>query len=201
MNSSQYRPFVSDNRPDWDHYFADMLHLIGRRSTCERHHVGAIITVDNQIVATGYNGAPSGMKHCSELGGCMRTRDGIESGTHQEHCRAVHAEENAMLRAGPQAKGGVLYTSLQPCTICARKIINAKIVKVVFREGYPDQEGTDMLNEAGVEVLYLPEEPLRPEMFLGRLFELNDERIMRVLHTNVLDDLTSNPTVWMKLGV
>ena len=147
-----------DTRPGWDVYFSDMCPFVARRSTCLRHHVGAIVTVDNQIVATGYNGAPAGMKHCAELGGCMRERDKIPSGTRQEHCRAVHAEENALLRAGQAARGGVLYVTMQPCVMCARKIINAGIKKVVFRQSYPDTMGVKMLNEAEVVVVNL--EPL-----------------------------------------
>lgn len=147
-------------RPGWINYFMSMLPLIARRSTCERHQVGAIITIDNQIVTTGYNGAPRGLKHCSELGGCMRDRDKIPSGTRQEHCRAVHSEQNAILSAaarGISVAGGTMYVSLQPCGLCARSIINAQLSRVFYGEAYPDPPGIEMLQEAGIDVSHVPE--------------------------------------------
>jgi len=149
------------NRPSWEDYFLDMLPKVAARSTCLRHKLGAIITVDNQIVTTGYNGAPKGLKHCDELGGCLRDKENIPSGTQQERCRAVHAEENAILQAavrGLSIAGGVLYTTMQPCVMCARKIINAGILAVYYQVEYPDKAGIKMLNEATIPVIFVPRE-------------------------------------------
>jgi dCMP deaminase len=142
-------------RPTWDEYFVDLVPLIARRSTCLRHHIGAVITVDNQIVTTGYNGPPKGCKHCDELGGCLRDREKIPSGTRHERCRAAHAEQNAIIQAavrGISIKGGTLYTTYNPCMICSRAIINAQLRRVVFYKHYPDEMGWEMLEEAGIEL-------------------------------------------------
>ena len=145
-------------RPSWDEYWLNLLPLLALRSTCLRkgRQASAIITIDNQIVTTGYNGAPRGLAHCEDLGGCLRDREGIKSGTYQERCRAVHAEENAIVQAAVQGRsiaGGTLYTTMQPCVMCSRKIINARIRRVVFTRKYPDDLGLDMLQEAEIPVL------------------------------------------------
>ena len=146
------------NRPSWDEYWLNLLPWLALRSTCLRkgRQAAAIIVVDDQIVTTGYNGAPRKLKHCEELGGCLRDREGIKSGTHQERCRAVHAEQNAIIQAAVQGRsisGGTLYTTMQPCVLCSRTIINARIERVVFTTTYPDDLGLDMLQEALIEVL------------------------------------------------
>lgn len=143
------------DRPSWDEYWTALLPLLARRSTCIRRQLAAIIVVNNQIVTTGYNGAPKHLPHCEDMGGCLRDQEGIKSGTHQERCRAVHAEENAIIQAAVQGRsivGGILYSTAQPCVMCSRKIINAGLKRVVFQEKYPDDLGLDMLKAAGLEL-------------------------------------------------
>jgi len=128
--------------------------LVAGRSTCLRRHVGALIVKDKKILATGYNGAPTGIRHCEEVG-CIRERLGIPPGQRHELCRGVHAEENAIVQAatsGVSIKGATLYSTTHPCILCSKLIINARITRVVVLEGYPDELSLQMLNEAGVVV-------------------------------------------------
>ncbi len=146
---------VVHNRPDWDEYFLEIAHVVAKRSTCLRRHIGAVIVKDKQILTTGYNGAPSGLAHCLELG-CLRDELGIPSGTRHEICRALHAEQNAIIQAalhGISTKGSTLYCTHQPCILCAKTVINAGIKRVVFEGHYPDQSARDILNEAGIELV------------------------------------------------
>lgn len=142
-------------RISWNEYFMNITEDVSLRSTCRRK-VGAIITIDNKIKTTGYNGAPKGLKHCSDNGGCMRTMHNIESGTRQEFCRAVHAEQNAIIQAavdGVKIKGGTLYVNTYPCSICARMIINAEIKRIVYDSDYQDPLAKELLNESDIEVI------------------------------------------------
>jgi dCMP deaminase len=143
-------------RIGWDEYFARMVEVVKLRSTCLRHQFGAIITMNNQIRGTGYNGAPAGMPHCSEVG-CIRDKMNIPSGTRHEICMAVHAEQNAILRALEfgELKGATLYTNSYPCQICAKLMINAGIKRVVLSGTYSTTDGIKLLNDAGVKVDYL----------------------------------------------
>ena len=144
------------SRPSWDEYFIEITNIVAKRSNCESRKVGAIITVDNQIIATGYNGASKGLHHCVDVGGCLRKRNNIESGTRQEVCRAVHAEQNAIISAavrGVSIKGGTLYTNTYPCSICARMLINAEIKRIVYDSDYSDPLSKDLLNESGIEIV------------------------------------------------
>lgn len=144
-------------RPSWDEYFMEIVELIKTRSTCIRRQVGALIVKDKRILATGYNGAPTGCTHCSELG-CMRERLQIPSGQRHELCRAIHAEQNAIVQAaysGTSVKGGVLYVTNQPCVLCAKMIINAGITKIVFKGEYPDELAMELLKEARIRVVKL----------------------------------------------
>lgn len=141
-------------RPSWDEYFMDIVELIKTRSTCLRRQVGALIVKDKRILATGYNGAPTGCKHCMEIG-CMREKLNIPSGQRHELCRAIHAEQNAIVQAansGTSVQGGTLYVTHQPCVLCAKMAINAGIKKIIFKGEYPDELSMNMLDEAGVEV-------------------------------------------------
>ncbi len=141
-------------RPDWDEYFMDIAALVARRSTCLRRNVGAVLVRERRILATGYNGAPSGLRHCLEVG-CMRTQMNIPSGERHELCRGLHAEQNAIIQAalhGVSVKGSSLYCTNHPCIICAKMIINAGIVRIHFREGYMDRLAEEMLKEAGIGV-------------------------------------------------
>jgi dCMP deaminase len=142
------------SRPDWDTYFLDIVELVSRRSTCLRRLVGAGLVRDKRILATGYNGAPSKLQHCLEIG-CLRKQRQVPSGERHELCRGLHAEQNAIIQAalhGVSAKGSTLYCTNHPCVICAKMIINAGIVRIVIRDGYSDKLAADMLTEAGISV-------------------------------------------------
>ncbi|MBR5316250.1 MAG: cytidine/deoxycytidylate deaminase family protein [Firmicutes bacterium] len=146
------------NRPSWDEYFMQIAELTAQRSTCLRRHVGAAIVKDKHIIATGYNGAPRGLKHCDELGGCLRQKMQIPSGQRHELCRALHAEQNAIIQAatlGQSVEGGTIYITHQPCVICAKMIINAGLSRIVVREGYPDDLAKEILEEAGLDIIML----------------------------------------------
>lgn len=148
------------DRPSWDEYFMEMAALTSKRSTCLRRQVGAVIVKDKHIIATGYNGAPRGIKHCEERGGCLREKLNVPSGERHELCMALHAEQNAIIQAatlGQSIEGGVMYVTNQPCVICAKMIINAGIKRIVVREGYPDQLARDILGEAGLRIVMLGE--------------------------------------------
>jgi len=141
-------------RPDWDEYFFKIAKLVSERSTCLRRRVGAILVRDKKILASGYNGAPTGITHCDKAG-CIRTRLNVPSGQRHELCRGLHAEQNALLQAalhGVSAKGSTLYATIQPCIICAKMIINAGVKEVVIEDGYPDKMARDFLKEAGVKL-------------------------------------------------
>ena len=143
------------NRPSWDEYFMQMAEITAQRSTCLRRQVGAIIVKEKHIIATGYNGAPKGLPHCEELGGCLREKLEIPSGERHELCRALHAEQNAIIQAatlGQSIEGATIYITHQPCIICAKMIINAGISRIVIRRGYPDEMSRGMLREAGLKV-------------------------------------------------
>lgn len=142
-------------RPSWNEYFMDIVELVKTRSTCLRRQVGAIIVKDKRILATGYNGAPVGIRHCSEVG-CLRQEHKVPSGERHELCRAIHAEQNAIVQAamsGTSILGSTIYVSAQPCSLCAKMIINSGIKKIVFKGEYPDKLAMDMLKESGVRVV------------------------------------------------
>ena len=125
-----------NRRPSWDEYFMDMAVLTAKRSTCLRRQVGAVIVKDKHIIATGYNGAPRGVPHCDEKGGCLRQQLNVPSGERHELCRALHAEQNAIIQAatlGQSIEGGTIYVTNQPCVICAKMIINAGISRIVVK--------------------------------------------------------------------
>ncbi|RZB29937.1 MAG: dCMP deaminase [Desulfobacteraceae bacterium Eth-SRB1] len=145
------------DRPSWETYFMDIAMLVAKRSTCLRRAVGAIIVKDKRILTTGYNGAPTGIKHCIETG-CLREKLNVASGERHELCRGIHAEQNAIIQAafhGVSIKGAELFCTNQPCSICAKMIINAGIKKIYYGEGYADPMATEMFNEAGVEMIDL----------------------------------------------
>ena len=140
------------SRPTWDEYFINIANLVSTRSTCLRRDVGAVVVKNKQVLTTGYNGAPAGVRHCDEVG-CMREKMGIPSGERHELCRALHAEQNAFLQAarhGISLDGATIYMTTQPCSICAKMIINVGIKKVVFEGDYPDEFAVELLEEAGV---------------------------------------------------
>lgn len=141
-------------RPSWDEYFMSIAHLVATRSTCLRRKVGAVVVKNKQILATGYNGAPTGIIHCNEVG-CLREQLNVPSGERHELCRALHAEQNAFLQAarhGVSLTGATLYVTTQPCSICAKMIINVGIRKLIIEGDYPDEAALTFLNEAGIKM-------------------------------------------------
>lgn len=145
-------------RISWDEYFMEMAVLASKRSTCLRRQVGAVIVRDKTVLATGYNGAPKGLTHCEERGGCLREQLNVPSGERHELCIALHAEQNAIIQAatsGQSIDGATIYITHQPCVICAKMIINAGIKRIIVKEGYPDELATKMLAEAGLKAVLL----------------------------------------------
>ncbi len=141
-------------RLDSDAYFLKIASVVAERSTCRRHHVGAVAVRDKHILATGYNGAPSGLKDCLELG-CLRDELGILSGTRQEICRGIHAEQNVIIQAslhGVSLEGSTIYATHTPCVLCAKMLANAKIKRYVSFGRYNDNAFIDLFREAGIEV-------------------------------------------------
>ena len=141
-------------RPRIDIYFLNIASVVATRSTCLRNHVGSVIVKNKRILSTGYNGAPSGMEHCLDIG-CVRDLENIPSGTRHEKCRAVHSEQNAIIQAaihGVSIEGATIYCTHQPCILCAKMIINANIKRVIYRNGYPDEDSLKFLHDASIEV-------------------------------------------------
>lgn len=142
------------SRPSWPEYFMAITRMVAMRSTCLRRSVGAIIVKDKRILSTGYNGAPTGIRHCEEVG-CIRQDASIPSGTRHELCRGLHAEQNAIVQAayhGISIRGATLYCTNMPCVICSKMIINAGIEKVVYAEGYDDPLSEQFFKEANILV-------------------------------------------------
>ena len=143
---------MSDPRPGWDEYFLRIAWVVASRSTCLRRRVGAVIVRERYMVSTGYNGAPTGVPHCAEVG-CLRERLGIPSGERHEMCRGSHGEVNALCQAaamGAATAGGVLYCTHEPCAFCTKALINAGIREMVFLHPYPDELARTLRREAGV---------------------------------------------------
>ena len=143
------------HRPTLDQYFTEIATVVAKRSTCLRNQVGAVFVKNKRILSTGYNGAPAGLDHCDKVG-CAR--ENVESGTHHELCRAVHAEQNAIIQAalhGISIEGSTLYCTHQPCILCAKMMINAQVKRVVYARSYPDGTALQFLQQAGIEVARL----------------------------------------------
>ncbi len=141
-------------RPSWPEYFMAITKMVAMRSTCLRRSVGAILVKDKRILSTGYNGAPSGLRHCEEVG-CLREDSSIPSGTRHELCRGLHAEQNAIIQAayhGISICGADLYCTNMPCVICSKMIINAGILNIYYAEGYDDPLSEQFFEEAGIQV-------------------------------------------------
>ena len=145
------------DRPNWDQYFAGITLLVAERSTCLRRKVGAVLVKDKRILSTGYNGAPSGLKHCGEVG-CIREEMNVPSGQRHELCRGLHAEQNAIIQAataGVSITGSTLYVTTYPCVVCAKMLINAKITDIVFLADYSDPLSKELFKEAGINLRHL----------------------------------------------
>ena len=139
-------------RPSWDEYFLKLAFEVLKRSTCLRRAVGAIIVKDRRILATGYNGVPSGLRHCEETG-CLREQLGVPSGQRHEICRGLHAEQNAIIQAaryGIDIEGSSIYITTEPCSVCAKMLINAGIKEIVFATAYPDKLSEELLGETDI---------------------------------------------------
>ncbi len=140
-------------RPSWDEYFMKIASLVAERSTCRRHHVGVIIVKNKRVLTTGYNGAASGIKDCIELG-CLRDESNIKSGERHEICRAIHAEQNAIIQAalhGVNIEDSTMYCTHTPCILCAKMLANVKIKRFVTYGDYPDKSAKDLLKEIKIE--------------------------------------------------
>ncbi|MGE5300096.1 MAG: deoxycytidylate deaminase [Acidobacteriota bacterium] len=133
-------------RPCWDEYFLNIAKAVSARATCMRRKYGAVITKNNIIVSTGYNGAAAGIKDCLAVGKCTRKELQIPHGQRYELCHSVHAEANAIIRASvDELEGSTIYISgadsdadechSEPCMMCKRMILNARILKVVYSDG------------------------------------------------------------------
>ncbi|MCX7765281.1 MAG: cytidine/deoxycytidylate deaminase family protein [Candidatus Sumerlaeia bacterium] len=143
---------IQDNRPSWDEYFMEIARTVSTRSTCLRRKVGAIIVKEKRILTTGYNGSPAGTLHCLDIG-CLREQLRIPSGERHELCRGLHAEQNALLQAaihGVSVKDSMVYATSQPCSLCAKMLINAGITRIVYEGDYPDGLALSLLHEAGI---------------------------------------------------
>ena len=145
---------TAPKRPSFDEYCLKIASVVAERSTCLRHHMGAIAVRDKHILTTGYNGAPAGAKDCLELG-CLRNEQGIESGTRTEICRAIHAEQNVIIQAGLHGvslEGSTVYCTHTPCVLCAKMLVNAKIARFVSFGKYNDDRFIEIFREAGIKV-------------------------------------------------
>ena len=141
-------------RPSWPEYFMAITRLVAKRSTCLRRSVGAILVKNKRILATGYNGAPAGLRHCEEVG-CLRENSSVPSGVRHELCRGLHAEQNVIIQAayhGISIQGSTLYCTNKPCVICSKMLINAGIEMIYYEEGYDDLLSDQMFLEAGLKV-------------------------------------------------
>ena len=147
---------LEGDRPSWENYFMDITTLVAKRSTCTRRAVGAIIVKDKRVLSTGYNGAPSGIEHCLDIG-CLREKLNVPSGERHELCRGIHAEQNAIIQAayyGVSINDAILFCTNMPCSICAKMIINAGIKKIYYKEGYADQMSEEMLKDADIGLIH-----------------------------------------------
>jgi dCMP deaminase len=148
-------------RPDADEYFLKIASVVAERATCRRHHVGAVAVKDKHILSTGYNGAPSGLDDCLKLG-CLREARGIPSGTRQELCRGIHAEQNAIIQAslhGVNLEGSTIFCTHTPCNLCAKMLVNAKIRRYVSFGHYNDDSFVELFRQAGITVDMKPKPP------------------------------------------
>lgn len=142
-------------RPGWNEYFMDISEMVATRSTCLRRKVGAVLVLENRILATGYNGSPTGLRHCDVVG-CIRTNQGIDSGRDLHLCRGSHAEANLITQCakfGIRAEGSTLYINTSPCSQCMKLLINVGVKRIFYRELYNDRLALELAQEAGLELL------------------------------------------------
>jgi len=142
-------------RVSLDDYFMDITRIVAKRSTCLRRSTGAVLVRDKIIISTGYNGAPRGLRHCTEIG-CLRQKKGIPSGKYHELCRGAHAEINAIVQAslnGTSTEKSTLYCTSFPCAYCMKALINAKITKIIYIDDYPDELAHELCKESGIKAV------------------------------------------------
>jgi len=147
-------------RPSWDEYFMSLARLAATRSTCLRRHVGAVIVKDRMLLSTGYNDTPRGLRNCGD-GGCARCASDAAAGTGLDTCLCLHAEQNAIIQAayhGVAIAGGAIYCTHQPCLTCAKMVVNAGLVRIVYAAPYPDPVAEQLLQDASVELVRFPQE-------------------------------------------
>jgi len=147
-------------RPSWDEYFMSLARLAATRSTCLRRHVGAVIVKDRMLLSTGYNDTPRGLRNCGD-GGCARCASDAAAGTGLDTCLCLHAEQNAIIQAayhGVGIAGGAIYCTHQPCLTCAKMVVNAGLVRIVYAAPYPDRVAEQLLQDASVELVRFPQE-------------------------------------------
>ena len=158
------------NRPDWDSYFLMIAKVVASRSTCMRRNVGAVLVNDQQILSTGYNGAPKGIIHCEEAG-CLREKLGIPSGERHEICRGSHAEINAIAQAayaGVATAGCWLYCTHEPCAYCTKALINCGCRRIVYIHPYPDRISREIILQSGIEAVCIhDDEPVKNNFSIG----------------------------------
>lgn len=145
-------------RPTWQQYFMQIASVVATRSTCLRRQIGAVIVKNKHILTTGYNGAPAGFKHCADRGGCLRDTKHIASGKNQELCYALHAEQNALIQAalhGVSTFGAELYCTTRPCSMCAKMLVNAGIIRVYYVGEYPDDFTKAIFAEGKIELIQM----------------------------------------------
>jgi dCMP deaminase len=141
-------------RPSWDEYFLRITKEVAQRSTCLRRKVGALLVMDKHILTTGYNGAPSGIQHCLEIG-CLREQLKVPPGERHELCRGLHAEMNALIQAAnysTKISGATLYSTTYPCSMCAKMLVNAGIKRIVTLSDYPDPFAKEIFSMANIDV-------------------------------------------------
>ncbi len=146
---------TSQERVPLNDYFMDIIRIVAKRSTCLRRPTGAVLVRDKIIISTGYNGAPRGLRHCTEIG-CLRQKKGIPSGKYHELCRGAHAEINAIVQAslnGTSTEGSTLYCTSFPCAYCMKALINAKVRKIIYIENYPDELSHELCKESGIRTI------------------------------------------------
>ena len=166
IEQGEQRSSETDGRPAWDDYFLDIVELVAKRATCLRRRVGAALVRDRRILATGYNGAPSGLRHCLEIG-CLREQNHIPSGERHELCRGLHAEQNAIIQAalhGVSTKGATCYVTHLPCINCTKVLINAGILRLVYSVAYRvDEYAMNFLKTANIEICQKEFVPVGPD--------------------------------------
>lgn len=164
LTSSQRR---KTSRSTADEYFMKVALVVSERATCRRHSVGSIIVKDRSILSTGYNGAPRGATECLTVG-CLRDELKIPSGERNEICRAVHAEQNAIIQAakhGADTQGSSMYCTHSPCNVCAKMMANAGIKEVIVFEKYADQQCQTLFQELGIDLRYLKKPDLAIDFY------------------------------------